>query len=203
MRSRPNTYDKGLRAASPALCGRGGAALVRSGRAVSAFVFVGARDLKRANLVAAIRTLHPAIGVVVRDYEDDDPQAVADIITLCRLQRRIVLSAGPDTHGSRHIPRWQHAHMRSKGIRSFSVHTASEAVRARRAGANLVFISPLFQTSSHPGAKPIGLFEGRRLARTAKAPAFALGGITIKRSKRLIACGHFQGVGAISAFLKD
>ncbi len=81
-----------------------------------------------------------------------------------------------------------------------AVHDRAEIVRARRAGAALMFISPVFPTASHPGAATLGPAGWRALARAVRpqAPA-ALGGVTPVRLRRLgKAC---RTIGAIGAFI--
>jgi thiamine-phosphate pyrophosphorylase len=82
-----------------------------------------------------------------------------------------------------------------------SAHNMAELVRARRAGAGLVFISPVFVTASHPGGKTLGVFGWLRLARAApRGRAAALGGVNGGNVRRLgRACA---AIGAIDAFTR-
>ncbi len=85
-------------------------------------------------------------------------------------------------------------------LRTASAHGATEVVRARRAGARIIFCSPVFATGSHPGARALGGFHYRRLARFAGgSKAYALGGIDGK-SVRLLG-KSCAGMGGIDAFL--
>ena len=81
-----------------------------------------------------------------------------------------------------------------------SVHNGVELWRARRAGAGMVFCSPVFATASHSGAATLGVFGWLRLARMAgPAKPFALGGMDGRSVRRL---GKIcAGAGAIEAFL--
>ncbi|WP_428631470.1 thiamine phosphate synthase [Sphingopyxis sp.] len=65
------------------------------------------------------------------------------------------------------------------------VHGAKEARRARRAGADGVFISPLYPTRSHPDAAALGPAAWLRLARLAGVQPMALGGMTAARARTL------------------
>lgn len=60
---------------------------------------------------------------------------------------------------------------------SMSVHDDSEAHAAKAAGADLVFVSPVYSTRSHPGAAPLGAQRAAELAALAGCPAVALGGM--------------------------
>nr|WP_314441604.1 thiamine phosphate synthase [uncultured Sphingomonas sp.] len=72
---------------------------------------------------------------------------------------------------------------------SLSVHDERQAIAAAALGPALVFVSPIFPTSSHPGASSLGEEEGRRLARLTRSPAYALGGIRASMEKDLLTRG--------------
>jgi thiamine-phosphate pyrophosphorylase len=88
---------------------------------------------------------------------------------------------------------------RPPGLITSSAHTPAEARRARRAGAAIVFISPVFPTASHPDAPALGPARWQNLARHANPCAYALGGITGRNIKRLAAAG----AAAITALTTD
>uniref|UniRef100_UPI002638D909 thiamine phosphate synthase n=1 Tax=Acidocella sp. TaxID=50710 RepID=UPI002638D909 len=83
---------------------------------------------------------------------------------------------------------------------SASAHGPAQLVAARRAGAGLVFLSPVFPTLSHPGARVLGARGFAALARRAgPLKPCALGGIT---RRRLAALGPgCAGIGGIELFL--
>ena len=85
---------------------------------------------------------------------------------------------------------------------SRSVHSIDEAEAARVDGAAMVFVSPIFRTSSHPGAKPLGRPLARQIALAADAPAIALGGMDALKFPRLQRDG-FYGWAGIDAWLGD
>ncbi len=72
---------------------------------------------------------------------------------------------------------------------------ARGAARARRLRPDLVFLSPLFPTASHPGAPALGPLRWLAAARRAGAPAAALGGVAAARLGRVP--GRAAGVAAI------
>ena len=75
---------------------------------------------------------------------------------------------------------------RRLGLRiTMPVHGGGEARRAKRAGADGAFISPLHATRSHPGAPALGRAAWLRLARIAGGQAVALGGMTPGRARQL------------------
>jgi len=119
-------------------------------------------------------------------------------------QRRPCLLAPRGALGfGRHVPQWQRPPRRalqglSMGL-SMSVHTAAQAMKARRSGADMVFVSPVFKTQSHVGAATLGLFQARRLARLSGVRAYALGGMDT-HNVRLLGPG-FDGFAGISSLL--
>jgi thiamine-phosphate pyrophosphorylase len=86
-----------------------------------------------------------------------------------------------------------------RGIRSAAAHSVAEAIAARRRGADVIFISPLFATRSHPGARPLGPFRAASIARQAGVPAIALGGMNAQRFRRVKRLG-FHGWAGIDAW---
>ena len=83
-------------------------------------------------------------------------------------------------------------------IRTAPVHDLPEIRAAERAGADLLFLSPVFATRSHPGARVLGPLRFGLLARQARAPVIALGGMDEKRARRL--GGLIYGWAAIDAW---
>ncbi len=78
-----------------------------------------------------------------------------------------------------------------------SAHDAIETERARRAGAALVFLSPLFPTASHPGGSVLGPSRWARLARRLPGRVAALGGIEGPRVRAVPRrSGAIGGIGA-------
>lgn len=94
------------------------------------------------------------------------------------------------------------AQARRLGLRvTIPVHGTREARRARRAGPDGVFISPLHTTRSHAGAPALGLAAWLRLSRLSGAQAVALGGMTAARARALSrAHGKQSGWAAIDAW---
>ncbi|QCB56597.1 thiamine phosphate synthase [Sphingopyxis sp. PAMC25046] len=81
------------------------------------------------------------------------------------------------------------------------VHDVAEARRARRSGADAVFISPLYPTRSHPKGSALGRAAWLRLARQSAAAPIALGGMTEARARQLkLASGSAHGWAAIDAW---
>ena len=86
------------------------------------------------------------------------------------------------------------------GLLGVSCHSATAAVRAARAGADYVTVSPIWQTRTHPDAEPAGIDVLRVAAERSGVPVLALGGITPPRARigRIVGA---HGAAAISGLL--
>ncbi|WP_294172425.1 thiamine phosphate synthase [uncultured Sphingomonas sp.] len=79
------------------------------------------------------------------------------------------------------------------------VHSARELCRALLRKPELLFLSPLFATRSHPDWQPLGHMRAAALVRMAKRPAMALGGMSARRYRQVRSLG-FAGWGGIDAW---
>ena len=66
-----------------------------------------------------------------------------------------------------------------------TAHDGEELAAAGRAGADGVFLSPVFATRSHPAAQPLGIHGFHVLAQQSPVPVIALGGMTKARAAEL------------------
>lgn len=99
----------------------------------------------------------------------------------------------------RHAPEGTARRRWPRGVRTASAHGVAGLVAARRAGADLVFLSPVFHTRSHLGAPSLGRLRFGMLARAAGIPVAALGGMTPARFAASRALGAVAW-GGIDAF---
>jgi thiamine-phosphate pyrophosphorylase len=151
----------------------------------------------------ALERLPPGGGVIFRHYATPGPERRALFERVRRIARRrrllLVLAGTP-----RDAAAWRAdgAHgVSSFGgsrplVRTAPAHNRRQLITAQRS-ADLVLLSPVFPTRSHPGAKPLGPLGFADLARRAKSPVIALGGMTERRARRLH--GHY-GWAAIDAW---
>lgn len=148
-------------------------------------------------LWAALERLPRGAGVVFRHYRLA-PKArralFARVARIARRRRLVLIAGGADRlkgaagkHGGR-------------GATTCSAHNAREVIAARRAGAALIFISPIFATRSHPEVQPLGIVRAARLARLADGRGIALGGVRRADAHRLREAG-FAGWAAIDAWI--
>jgi thiamine-phosphate pyrophosphorylase len=147
-------------------------------------------------------------GVVLR--HDHDPTRMAlgrDLARICRIRRLVLVVAGDARlaailHAGVHIRGgyWP-GPIRPFGVTTSSAHSAPDLLRAQRAGADLVFLSPAFPTASHTGAPGLGPFRWAAMARHGTSIA-ALGGVD-GRTVRRLPSRLLQAVGAIGALSED
>jgi thiamine-phosphate pyrophosphorylase len=84
---------------------------------------------------------------------------------------------------------------------SLSVHDEREALAAREAEADLVFVSPVYPTRSHPGAPALEPERASQLATIAGCPAIALGGMSFGKFWELGPA--FHGWAGIDAWMEE
>ncbi|GAV20048.1 thiamine-phosphate pyrophosphorylase [Mariprofundus micogutta] len=80
---------------------------------------------------------------------------------------------------------------------SASCHNLDEIKQAEAAGADYIFLSPVFPTDSHPGAPCLGPEKFQQLVELTKLPVVALGGICRENRGQL----HVNGCAVIGAIL--
>jgi thiamine-phosphate pyrophosphorylase len=155
----------------------------------------------------AIQQLPARSGVVFRHYHLATQQRralFAQVLRICRRRGHIVLLAGD----ARTALRW-HAdgfHQRSRGqtklLHSAPIHNVREIAEVRRRSPDLVFLSPLFDTNSHPGARALGPLMFQRLAKlVGPRRIIALGGMT-RQSAFMLGPRMIHGWAAIDTFRK-
>ena len=157
-------------------------------------------------LLPSIARLPAGSGVVFRHYSlpgKERRRLFDQIARLTRAKKAMLLLAGPPSlalswgadgsHGF-HPDRKSPRHL----IKSVSAHNAKEMLQAANFGADLIFLSPVFSTRSHPGSRCLGILRLAQLARLTSLPVVALGGMTEERARRTSAAGAY-GWAAIDA----
>jgi thiamine-phosphate pyrophosphorylase len=147
-------------------------------------------------------------GVVLRhDRAPDRTQLGEDLAKICKA-RRIVLVVAGDWKLAHHLRAGVHLRGGRKirnavavigALITSSSHNPAETARANRAGAAAIFVSPLFTTLSHPGAKPLGTVRWKAVSLKFHGARLALGGITAEKL-RSIPSPQCWGFGAIGCF---
>ncbi len=83
---------------------------------------------------------------------------------------------------------------------SASCHNIEDIEAAAAIGVPIIFLSPVFATSSHPRANFLGQEKFLKLAAQSPLPVLALGGVD-ERNAALLKGPRVAGIGAIGAFL--
>lgn len=165
-------------------------------------------DERQPDPVRLVAGLPAGSLVILRHYGDPERAALGRRLAMLCRERRLLLSVAADATlaaGLRadgiHCPRWTDGRRaalltwarRRKALVSVAVHTIRELSAARRIDADVVILSPVFATASHPGAKGLGLYGLAKLARVADQPKIGLGGMRPHTAGR-IAPGLLAGL---------
>ena len=160
------------------------------------------------DLIPAIRRLPQGSGVIFRHYNlapAERRKLFQQVQRVCRQRGHMLILAG----GEQDALQWRAAGFHSRGavkrsklIRSAAVHNLSELREVARDHADLVFVSPVFPTQSHPDSAVLGRMAFARLAKLAHPmQVIALGGMTRQNARSVRKFTH--GWAAIDAFRKN
>lgn len=131
----------------------------------------------------AIDALPRGSGIIFRHYATgSDARRVLfqQMVRVARRKHILLIVAGP-TVGRGDWPR----HGRKRGALTAPVHSRAQAIAAVRAGAALLFVSPVCATRSHPGTRPLGSARLGLMIRDLRVPVIALGGMDERRWRAL------------------
>jgi len=150
-----------------------------------------------AVLESALAGLQRGDGFVFRHYHLDADRRLARFRKLARIARSrgiVTAWAGSPAEARRHGADAVYAPpkrlARAHGLlRVATVHGLRELAQAHRAQADLIMISPVFATRSHPGAGTLGPVRARLLARHAQVPVVMLGGMDARRARQTVPHG--------------
>jgi len=188
------------------------------GRAVPRLWLFTDERVDEEALFAALARLPRGSGVVFRHYTLSGEARRALLHRIGQAaRRRGLLLFGTPRDGRRsplwmdgmHRPGWAGAGfgrgrsptLRNAGLLlSMPAHDRRDLIAARRAGADIVFLSPVFPTRSHPGSAALGSIRFGLLAREAGLPVVALGGMDRTRFRRMRPLGAhgWAGIDALT-----
>ena len=156
-------------------------------------------------LLRSVEQLPRGAGIVFRHYSLPRRERRALFERVRRIARRrrlLLVLAGSPSQARAWGAQGSHGRGRGRGLRTAPAHDLREIRSAERAGASLVFLSPLHPTRSHPGARPLGPSRFARLARQTRLPVVALGGMNEDRARALRGLGAY-GWAAIDAWSRS
>jgi thiamine-phosphate pyrophosphorylase len=145
-------------------------------------------------LFDAVGRLPRGAGLVFRHYglEQTERRALWERVrTAGRLKRLVLVVAGAVLTGADGCH-----NRRGTGLRTWSAHNLREIRAAERAGADLIFLSPVFPTRSHPGGSVLGPHRFALLAHQARVPVVALGGMDLEKARALRGAHGWAGIDA-------
>lgn len=159
--------------------------------------------------VETVRGLPPRCGVVYRHFGAPERLRTArDLHAACEAGSHVLLIAGDPELAAEtsadgvHWPRWMRMPMRHQlsrhGINTTSAHGAVEAAKAARAGADIVFLSPVFRSESPSAGRALGVVRAGAIARATPCLVYALGGVTLSTAPHLAGAG-IAGIAAVGA----
>ncbi|MGE4321452.1 MAG: thiamine phosphate synthase [Sphingobium sp.] len=150
-------------------------------------------------------------GIVFRHYHTPRAarRALFERLRVVARRRRLVLMLAGDM-GTAVAWRADGRHGRDNGPRhavrpmlySAPAHDVREVLAAGRGGVDLLFLSPLFPTRSHPGKRHLGCVRFAAIAGQARVPVMAMGGVRPAHRRWLGRIGA-AGVAAIDGFTES
>lgn len=149
----------------------------------------------------ALDRLPRGSGVVFRHYGLAAPARLLLIRKVAKVARRrglVLVRAGSPLEARFEDGVHNFARSLRPGIKTAAVHNRREAIAAQRKGADLLFVSPVFATRSHTGARALGRVKFASLIRGIETPVIALGGMNGRRAKSLPGIYGWAGIDAFS-----
>lgn len=142
-----------------------------------------------AVLERALARLPRGSGFIFRHYHLPQAERQSRFRELARIARAkgiVAILAAPPALARRWRADGSYGPARRSGsLRLATAHSLRELGKANLSGAGAVLLSPVHRTRSHPGAPSLGPVRLRLLARRARAPVIALGGMTARRARAL------------------
>ena len=158
-------------------------------------------DERIADLDAAVARLRRGDGIVFRHHATPLAERRRLFARLLRTARRrglvLIRAGGVSMRGEMGVH--GAGRMRRPGMRTWPAHARAQAIAGARAGADLLFVSPIFTTRSHPGARSLGPLRAAAIAHGLAVRPIALGGMNARRFVHAMPFG-FTGWAAIDAF---
>jgi len=149
-------------------------------------------DARITDLATTIAALPRSSGIIFRHYHlAPGPRRALfkAVAAIARRRRHLLILADRPIRARQWGAAGAHDRSRrvSQGIRTVAVHSVAERIAAQRAGANLIFVSPIFPTQSHEGARTLGPERLGFIAGPMRSRTIALGGMSALTMRRLAA----------------
>jgi thiamine-phosphate pyrophosphorylase len=157
------------------------------------------------SLMSAIEALPRGAGIVFRHHATSRARRCTLFGQVARVARRkhlVLIRAGAERLGRGEAGVHGNSPLAHPGLRTWPAHSRPQAIAGKRAGADMLFVSPVYPTRSHPGARALGPFGAARIGQGLGLKLIALGGMDSARFVRVRNLG-FHGWAAIDAWLPD
>lgn len=154
------------------------------------------------SLFDAIARLPQRAGIVFRHYHLEEVQRrrlFDKVWKTAELHGLLLLLGGTSEQSQVWGAHGSHGRGGGAGLRTAPAHDLAEIREAEDAGADLVFLSPVFETRSHLGATPLGSDGFAALAAQTRLPVVALGGMNAERFRNLRGAYGWAGIDAWAA----
>ena len=175
--------------------------------------FNGHKEFK-FKLEAALKQQNLIVQLRCKNITDQDEyfQLVKIAEPLCKSNNAILLlstsvevfnqtNANGIHLNSQVLNQYDHRPVAAYKLLSVSCHTLEDMKQAKQLGADILLLSPVKETSSHPGVPGIGWDQFSKMLVDVQIPVYALGGMQLSDLDDAIKAGA-QGVAAISSFWK-
>jgi thiamine-phosphate pyrophosphorylase len=147
-------------------------------------------SLKTLKPIELSKRLPKKSGLVIRHYNSKNKTIILkDILHIKKRRMFTVLISGKYKRGlnidGNHFPQWANPINNGNKITSMSFHHAKDIRKSINLKADLIFISPVFPSTSHKNKQCLGVIKLGLMARLFKKHVIALGGINNKNITRL------------------
>lgn len=157
------------------------------------------------SLFTAIEALPRGAGIVFRHHATGRAARRALFERVARVAARkhlVLIRGGTERLGRGEAGVHGKGRLSCPGLRTWPAHSRAQAIAGKRAGADLLFVSPIYPTRSHLGAPALGPLRAAGIGRGLGLNIIVLGGMDSTRFARLRGLA-FQGWAAIDAWLPD
>jgi thiamine-phosphate pyrophosphorylase len=156
-------------------------------------------------LWSALAALPRGSGVIFRHYSLPLAERRAlfrEVTKVTRMKQLVLVRAGAGPLGRGEAGVHGVGRLVRPGLRTAPAHDRAQAITAIRGGARALFVSPVFATRSHPGARALGPARFGLMTRGLGVPVIALGGMDKRRWRGLRPLG-VHGWAAIDAWARQ
>jgi thiamine-phosphate pyrophosphorylase len=165
--------------------------------------------------LSAVLGLPPGSAVILRDPDPKRRRRLARALSRACRARRVLLIVADDAALAHHVRAdglhlserrvatpvvrgggWRYR--RPRWIVTGAAHSERALMTAARRGLDAALLSPVFETASHPGGRPLGPRRFAAASLASPIPVYALGGVTEATARGLFRSGAI-GIAALGA----